>query len=60
MKQLVMKDFISGDGIELLGLSRRAYNTLMRAGITQIGQIVQTTEQDLLLVRNLGVLPNPI
>lgn len=37
-----------------LNLSVRAYNCLMRQGVTTVGQLVQCNESDLLNVRNFG------
>jgi hypothetical protein len=54
MKQLAMKEFITDDDIEELGLSRRAYNMLMRAGIRRISQLTAMTAEDLLVIPHLG------
>jgi DNA-directed RNA polymerase subunit alpha len=40
--------------IEDLGLSTRTFNCLKRAGISQVGQILEMDEKDLLAIRNLG------
>ncbi|MEN9406060.1 MAG: hypothetical protein RLZ12_344 [Bacillota bacterium] len=40
--------------IEDLGLSVRSYNCLKRAGINNIHDLVQRSEQDMMRVRNLG------
>lgn len=40
--------------IQKLDLSVRSYNCLMRAGITTIEQLLNTSDEDLLAVRNLG------
>ena len=41
-------------GIEELGLSVRSENSLHRAGIETIGQLVAKTENELRLIRNFG------
>ena len=40
--------------IEELGLSVRAYNCLKRAAIAKVGQVLQMSDDDLLMVRNFG------
>lgn len=40
--------------IDELGLSTRTYNCLKRAGINQVGQILEMDEKDLMAIRNLG------
>ncbi len=40
--------------IDALELSTRTYNCLKRAGLTNVGQILEMDENDLLAVRNLG------
>ncbi|HEX2150255.1 MAG TPA: DNA-directed RNA polymerase subunit alpha C-terminal domain-containing protein, partial [Actinomycetota bacterium] len=49
-----------GDGtdlslpIEEMDFSVRSYNCLKREGVTNIGQLVEKSEQDLLDIRNFG------
>jgi DNA-directed RNA polymerase subunit alpha len=40
--------------IEQLDLSPRAYNSLKRAGVGKIGEVLEMSEDDLLNVRNFG------
>ena len=40
--------------IEALDLSPRAYNSLKRAGVSKVGEVLDMTEEDLLNVRNFG------
>jgi hypothetical protein len=40
--------------IEALDLSPRAYNSLKRAGVSKVGEVLEMTEEDLLYVRNFG------
>lgn len=40
--------------IEALDLSPRAYNSLKRAGVGKVGEVLEMTEDDLLNVRNFG------
>ncbi|NLJ34137.1 MAG: DNA-directed RNA polymerase subunit alpha [Firmicutes bacterium] len=40
--------------IEELDLSVRSYNCLKRAGINNVGELIQKTEEDMMKVRNLG------
>jgi DNA-directed RNA polymerase subunit alpha len=40
--------------IEALDLSPRAYNSLKRAGVSKVGEVLEMTEEDLLNVRNFG------
>ena len=48
------KDKVLEMTIEELDLSVRAYNCLKRAGINNVGELIQKTEEDMLKVRNLG------
>lgn len=41
--------------VSVLGLSARAFNVLMRSGITTVGQVEQCCEHDLYDLRNAGV-----
>ena len=40
--------------VEELDLSVRSYNCLKRAGINNVGELIQKTEDDMMKVRNLG------
>jgi hypothetical protein len=40
--------------IEALDLSPRACNSLKRAGVSKVGEVLELTEEDLLYVRNFG------
>ncbi len=40
--------------VEELDLSVRSYNCLKRAGINNVGELIQKTEEDMMKVRNLG------
>ena len=40
--------------LDELGLSTRTYNCLKRAGLTNVGQILERDDDDLLAIRNLG------
>ena len=40
--------------IEALDLSPRAYNSLKRAGVSKVGEVLEMNEDDLLNVRNFG------
>jgi DNA-directed RNA polymerase subunit alpha len=40
--------------VEDLNLSARAENSLKRAGITKVGQLVNMNPEDLLSIRNFG------
>jgi DNA-directed RNA polymerase subunit alpha len=40
--------------IEALDLSPRAYNSLKRAGVSKVGEVLDMSEEDLLNVRNFG------
>ncbi|MNP14817.1 DNA-directed RNA polymerase subunit alpha [compost metagenome] len=53
-KELSLKDKLMETPIEDLELSVRSYNCLKRAGIHNISDIVNRTEQDMIKVRNLG------
>jgi DNA-directed RNA polymerase alpha subunit len=44
----------SGAPIEELGISVRAYNVLRAAHLTTVGQLMTTTEDELLSLRNCG------
>ncbi|MDI9569007.1 MAG: DNA-directed RNA polymerase subunit alpha C-terminal domain-containing protein, partial [Bacillota bacterium] len=48
------KDKVLEMTIEELDLSVRAYNCLKRAGINNVSELIQKTEEDMLKVRNLG------
>lgn len=48
------KDKVLEMAIEELDLSVRAYNCLKRAGINNVSELIQKTEEDMLKVRNLG------
>ena len=40
--------------VEDLDLSMRAYNCLRRSGLMTVGQVIETSEEDLLSLRNFG------
>ena len=42
------------DHLTTLGLSPRTLNSLLRAHITQVGEVKEMTNEELLKVRNLG------
>ena len=48
-------DINYGKPIKALNLSVRAYNCLMRAGITTIDRLCDTTQSELLKIRNMGL-----
>lgn len=50
----VEKDELLGKTIEEMGLSIRALNCLRRAGIKNLGELVQYTESDLMRMKNFG------
>jgi len=51
----VLKEFLLGRSIDLLGFSTRTHKCLRHgAGIDTIGQLVKQTEEDLLEIRNFG------
>jgi DNA-directed RNA polymerase alpha subunit len=43
-----------GPGIEVLGLSVRAHNSLFRAGIESVGQLATLSDEEILAIHNLG------
>lgn len=49
-----MKYFMKNDSIKKLTFSGRTYNTLMRAGITTINQLLALSIDDLESIKNLG------
>ena len=49
-------DTLSEDGIELLNLSVRSYNCLLRAGMPRIRDILETEPEDLIGIRNFGAV----
>jgi len=46
---------VSNAPLEELGLSVRAFNSLKRDGINTIGELMEMSEEDLRMVRNLGL-----
>ena len=48
-----------GTSLDVLGLSRRAYNCLRRAGIVTVERVAAMSDDELLQIRNLGVTTLP-
>lgn len=43
--------------IEVLNLSPRSYNSLRRAHITKVGEVLEMSDEELLKIRNFGQKP---
>ena len=48
------RDGVYEKSIDDLDLSVRSYNCLKRAGISSVEELVKTTEEEMMKVRNLG------
>ncbi len=54
ISQRVLPQQVYDTPIEALDLSPRAYNSLKRAGVSKVGEVLDMSEEELLNVRNFG------